>query len=214
MDNNYFTILSRFLPYFNMNRPQVHDNPIVKPLPPPSLPHPSGLSQTTCFGCPASCIELALAIYFTYGNVHVSMLFSQIIPPSPSPTESKSLFFFFSQINILHFIIHSQIFTQICLQVQKGKEPQRIEVTVSSTAFSRVSTVVPLLHLLNPDSALGQMGTGCQVQYLWIHPPCGLCFQKLETGCSFAHVWVSTELNWDSILFQARSSRGESSIAV
>ena len=118
------------------------------------------------------------------------------------------------QINILHFIIHSQIFTQIsCLQVQKGKEPQRIEVTVSSTTFSRVTTVVPILHL-NPDSALGQMGTGCQVQYLWIHPPCGLCFQKLETGCSFAHVWVSTELNWDSILFQARSAKGESSIAV
>ena len=27
------------------------------------------------------------------GNIHVSMLFSQIIPPSSSPTESKSLLF-------------------------------------------------------------------------------------------------------------------------
>ena len=42
---------------------------------------------------PVSCIELGLVIYFTYGNIHVSMLFSQIIPPSPSPTESKNLFF-------------------------------------------------------------------------------------------------------------------------
>ena len=61
--------------------------------PPPSPPHLSGLSQSTGFECPASCIELALVICFTYGNIHVSMLFSQIIPPSPSPTESKSLFF-------------------------------------------------------------------------------------------------------------------------
>ena len=55
--------------------------------------YPSGLSQNTGFECPASYIELALVIYFTYGNVHVSILFSQIIPRSPSPTESKSLFF-------------------------------------------------------------------------------------------------------------------------
>ena len=68
--------------------------PILNPaLPLPSLPYPSGLSQSTGFGCPASCIELALVIYFTHGNTHVSVLFSQIIPPLPSPTESKSLFF-------------------------------------------------------------------------------------------------------------------------
>ena len=60
-------------------------------LPPPS--HPSGLSQYTCFECPVSFIELRLVIYFTYGNTYVSILFSQIIPPSPSPTESKSLLF-------------------------------------------------------------------------------------------------------------------------
>ena len=47
----------------------------------------SGLSQCTSFECPASCIELGLVIYFTYGNIHVSMLFFQIIPPPPSPTE-------------------------------------------------------------------------------------------------------------------------------
>ena len=67
--------------------------PSQTPLPPPSLSLPSGLSQCTSFECPVSCIELGLVIYFTYGNIYVSMLFSQIIPPLPSPTESKSLFF-------------------------------------------------------------------------------------------------------------------------
>ena len=42
---------------------------------------------------PVSCIEPGLAICFTYDNIHVSMLFSQIILPSPSPTESKRLFY-------------------------------------------------------------------------------------------------------------------------
>ena len=35
---------------------------------------------------PVSCIEPGLAICFTYDNIHVLMLFSQIIPPLPSPT--------------------------------------------------------------------------------------------------------------------------------
>ena len=63
------------------------------PFPSPSPPQPSRLSQSTSFGCPAACLKFALAIYFTYGNVYVSVLFSQIIPPFPSPTETKSLFF-------------------------------------------------------------------------------------------------------------------------
>jgi len=67
--------------------------PSWTPLPPPSPPHPPGLSQSTGFECCVSCIELALVISFTYGNIYVPILFSQIILPSPSPTESKSLFF-------------------------------------------------------------------------------------------------------------------------
>ena len=71
----------------------VHVSPILNPLTPPSPSHPSGSSQCTSPEYPVSCIEPGLVIYFTYGNIHISMLFSQIIPPSSSPTESKSMFF-------------------------------------------------------------------------------------------------------------------------
>ena len=40
-----------------------------------------------------SCIQPGLVICFTFDNIHVSTLFSQIIPPLPSPIESKRLFY-------------------------------------------------------------------------------------------------------------------------
>ena len=71
----------------------VHVFPILKPLPPPSSYHPSGSSQCTSPKHPVSYIKPGLAIRFTYDIIHVSMPFFQIIPPSPSPTESKRLFY-------------------------------------------------------------------------------------------------------------------------
>ena len=65
----------------------------VFPLPLPSPCHPSGSSQCTSPEHPVSCIEPGLAIRFIYDIIHVSMPLSQIIPPSPSPTESKRLFY-------------------------------------------------------------------------------------------------------------------------
>ena len=58
----------------------------------PSPYHPSGSSQCTSPEHPVSCIKSGLTIHFIYDIIHVSMPFSQIIPPSPSPTESKRLF--------------------------------------------------------------------------------------------------------------------------
>ena len=71
----------------------VHVFPILNTAPPPSPSHPSGSSQCTSPEHPVSCIEPGLVICFTYDNIHVSMLFSHIIPLSPSPTESKRLFY-------------------------------------------------------------------------------------------------------------------------
>ena len=68
--------------------------PILNPPhPPPSPSHSSGSSQCTSPKHPVSCIEPGLVIHFTYDNIHVSMPFSQITPPSPSPTESKRLLY-------------------------------------------------------------------------------------------------------------------------
>ena len=104
LEANYSIVV--VFPYIDMNHPQMYMcPPILNPLPPPSPPQPSGLSQCTGFECPVSCIELGLAICFTYGNIHVSMPFSQIIPPSPFPTESKRLFF--TSVSLLLIVLHT-----------------------------------------------------------------------------------------------------------
>ena len=89
LEANYFTILQWFLSYIDVN---IHVFPI------PILP-PTSLSTRSLWVFPVhqaralvSCILPGLVICFTLDNIHFSMLFSQNIPSSPSPTESKSLF--------------------------------------------------------------------------------------------------------------------------
>ena len=75
-----------------MNLPQVYMcSPSWTLRPPPSPFHPSGSSQCTSPKHPVSCIKPGLATRFILDILHVSMPFSQIFPPSPSPTESIRL---------------------------------------------------------------------------------------------------------------------------
>ena len=87
-------IILLVLPNIKMNPPQVYMcSPSWTLHPPPSPFHPSGSSQCTSPKHPVSCIELGLETHFIHDIIHVSMLFSQISPPSPSPTESIRLIY-------------------------------------------------------------------------------------------------------------------------
>ena len=88
----YNTVLG--LPYIDMNPPRVYmSSQTWTPLQPPTPYHLSGSSLCTSPKHPVSCIEHRLAIRFLPDSIHVSVPFSQIIPPSSSPTESKSPFY-------------------------------------------------------------------------------------------------------------------------
>ena len=69
---------------------------------PPSPSHPSGSSQGTGFECLISCIELGVVICFMHVNIHVSVLFCQIIPPSASLRVQKSVLYICVSSAILH----------------------------------------------------------------------------------------------------------------
>ena len=94
MEANYFTILYWFCHTLTWI---LHGCTWVPhpecPSQPPSPSVSSGSSQCTSPEHPVSCLEPGLVIHFTCDNLHVSMPFSQIIPPSPSPTKSKRLFY-------------------------------------------------------------------------------------------------------------------------
>ena len=71
----------------------VHVFPILNSIPTALPYHPSGSSQCSSPKHLVSCIKPRLAIHSLYNIMHVSMPFSHIIPPFPSPTESKRLLY-------------------------------------------------------------------------------------------------------------------------
>ena len=99
LKNFYFYFILQYCIGFAIHQHEsatgIHKFPLLNPLQPPSPYHPSGSSQCTSPKHPVSCIEPGLAIRFLYDIILVLMPFSQITPPSSSPTESKRLFYTF-----------------------------------------------------------------------------------------------------------------------
>ena len=124
--NFYFYLILLYntllvLPYIDMNPPRMYmSSQSCTLLPPPNPYHLSGSSPCTSPMHPVSCIEHRLVIRFLHDIIHVSMPFSQIIPPfpSPSPSEPKSPLYTFVSLllsrirefkKILMSVLHPQL---------------------------------------------------------------------------------------------------------
>ena len=99
-----FFIVVGFVIHWNETAMDLHVFPI-------QIPPPTSLSTRSLWVFPVhqaralvSCIHLRLVICFTLDNIHVSMLFSWNIPPLPSPTESKRLFY--TSVSLFLFCIY------------------------------------------------------------------------------------------------------------
>ena len=76
---------------------------VPHPEPPSHLPpHPIPLGLPIAPSLSTCLMHPTWAGCFTLDNIHVSMLFSQIIPPSPSPRVQKSVLYICVSFSVLH----------------------------------------------------------------------------------------------------------------
>ena len=147
MEVNYFTILYWFCHTSTWTCHRYTHVPHPEPLSPY---HPSGSSQCTSPQHPVSCIEPGLAIHFIYDTIHVSLPFSQIIPPSPSPTitfilmERRSVQFSVS--------VMSDSLSPHGLQHARLPCPSLMSITHAQTHVHRVDDAIQPSHPLSSPS--------------------------------------------------------------
>ena len=141
-----------------MNQPWVYlYSPSGTPLPPPSPSHPSGSSQCTSPEHPVSYIEPGLAICFTYDNIHVSMLFSQIIPHSHLLPESKRLFY--TSVSLLL----SLIWVIVTIYYFAESFFSQWELDSISSRFDFLFTYIPLSFTANLQASNLHKSVSCSV---------------------------------------------------
>ena len=88
-----FLFVVNFAIHWNEKALGLHVFPIPIPLPTSLSTHSLQVFPQHQVRALVSCIQPGLVICFTLDGIHILILFSWNIPPSPSPTESKILFY-------------------------------------------------------------------------------------------------------------------------
>ena len=159
------------LPYINMNLPQVYTcSPSWTLLPPPSPYHPSGSSQCTSPEHPISCIKPGLAIHFLYDIIHVSMTFSQIIPPSP--TSAIFLNEFEQDMCSVQFSSVAQSCLTLCNPMNRSTPGLPVHhqlPELTQTHVHRVSNAIQPFHPLSSPSPPAHNPSWHQSLFQWVN---------------------------------------------
>ena len=153
-----FYFLTLFLLYFTLqycigfaihwheSTTGVYKLPILNP-PPTSLPqHLSGSSPCTSPKHAAPCIRHRLAIQFLHDSIHVRMPVSQIIPPSPSSSESKDPFYTSVSLLMSRIQGHHYHLSKFCIYVSV----YCIGIFLSGLLHSIISS--SFIHLIRTNS--------------------------------------------------------------